>query len=796
MTHADAPAPHTAIPWAAELRGALATTGAMLPFVLVYGLLAFAALGPQVVASLGLTASLCGFVAGGIVMSAVSRLALPAASPSASACLILGSAVVHWAGDPGISLAQLMGLVGCTVMLAGAVFALLGLWRAGSLVGFVPQPVLSGFLNGVAVLIVLSQAPALLGLPAEAWAAEGLAALQHAQVWPLAVGLVTAALMIGVRRFAPAWPAALLALLAASAAVAALQVLPAWPAAPLSTLGAFSPGLPLPVLPALLLDEPGRELLLREGGRVLTTALVLGLIGTLETVLNLVATDQVMRRRSDVNRALMELGLTNAVLGAFGALPVVFVRLRAISAVGAGARTWRTVVIGSVLMGSVVVAAAPLAQWLPHAVVAGLLLVLAGSLTDNWSMRLMRRASAGTLSRRNPSAPGTAPEPPDSAQPSQPELQAVTGHHLERQLAPGTSSDGQADAARAARHADRRWSLATMVAVCGATVVWGFVWAVALGVVLSATLLVRALHRSLVRSRATGAAWPSRRAYTPRQTAALARAREGVDVIELEGALFFGNVERLQREVDSLPTGLAGRRWAVLLDLRRVSALDASAATALTRMRDQLQEQGTRLLLSGVTQRNRMGWALLGNAPEGATAAAARWSLHADVDQAMEAAEREALARAGLPAGGEAVPLPQVQLFEGLPGEAVARVAALMAQRQLAAGERLFSQGERGDALYVLTEGSISLRDRVRGQRFFSVSPGMCFGETAVLDGGGRTADAVADEPSTVWRLGREDYLALCQQAPAVAAPLTLNLARHLSQRLREAAAGWRRAAA
>ena len=50
---------------------------------------------------------------------------------------------------------------------------------------------------------------------------------------------------------------------------------------------------------------------------------------------------------------------------------------------------------------------------------------------------------------------------------------------------------------------------------------------------------------------------------------------------------------------------------------------------------------------------------------------------------------------------------------------------------------------------YILSAGSVSVLDRERGQRFVSFSPGMSFGETAVLDGGGRTADAVADQPST-----------------------------------------------
>ena len=107
----------------------------------------------------------------------------------------------------------------------------------------------------------------------------------------------------------------------------------------------------------------------------------------------------------------------------------------------------------------------------------------------------------------------------------------------------------------------------------------------------------------------------------------------------------------------------------------------------------------------------------------------------------------------------------------------------------------MFAQGDVGDAVYLLGRGSVSVVDLSRGQRFVSFSPGMCFGETAVLDGGGRTADAIADTTSTIYRLPAEALASLDRDEPAIAAHLYRNLAKHLSSRLRSAAAAWRRAA-
>jgi CRP-like cAMP-binding protein len=71
----------------------------------------------------------------------------------------------------------------------------------------------------------------------------------------------------------------------------------------------------------------------------------------------------------------------------------------------------------------------------------------------------------------------------------------------------------------------------------------------------------------------------------------------------------------------------------------------------------------------------------------------------------------------------------------------------------------------------------------------------MCFGETALLDGGGRTADAVADVPSIVHELTKASLTELQRSEPELAARLYFNLAQHLSERLRSASAAWRRAA-
>jgi CRP-like cAMP-binding protein len=164
-----------------------------------------------------------------------------------------------------------------------------------------------------------------------------------------------------------------------------------------------------------------------------------------------------------------------------------------------------------------------------------------------------------------------------------------------------------------------------------------------------------------------------------------------------------------------------------------------------------------------------------------------------DVDRALEQAERALLAADGEPLEHGALPLGECDLLRGLDLADVERVRAVMQQRRLRAGERLFGQGDPGNELFVLTEGSMSIVQRDAegrvAQRFVSFSPGMMFGEVAVLDGSGRSADAAADTDAVVYALPIGGLEELERTAPHVVVRLYRNIASHLSARLRSSTA-------
>jgi sulfate permease, SulP family len=731
--------PSTAIAWR-ELQAGIAGTLISLAPALTMGLLAFAALGPQA-AALGIPAALVSSVVGGAVFALLARGPMAAGGPAAAPVLVLGALVARVADDPGFAVgdpaavALLLALVTLAVVSMGAfqiALALSGLVRFAK---FVPQPVLAGFMNGVALLALVALLPLLFG-----WPAGGL----HGPVWQdlaqvqpatLAVGLFTVAVILGLPRLNHRLPATLVALLAGSGAYALLH---AW--APQLALGPLTGALPA-AWPQIDMLAPfynglADPLLQRHGAAALTAGLVMAMIGTLELVLNSLAMDQACHTRTDARREVLALGAANLASGLVGGLPLLLLRPRALHMLQTGGRTRASLFICCGLFAVLGLAAAPLLALLPQVVLGGVMVTIAFLMADRWSLQLLGQWWRGS------------------------------------------------------RTADLQFAVAVVAVVCGITVALGFPAAVAAGALLSVLLFVRSMNRSLVRNRFTGVAMPSRRIYAATDEARLQPLRERITLLELEGALFFGSADRIAELADNLDPCCD----TLVLDFRRVSLIDASGAVVLTQVGRRLRDRGMQLLLSGVSVDNRHGRMLRQFAGDEFAA------LHgaADIDQAVEAAELRLLARAGFEPLHEAVPIEQVGLMDGLDAAQRARLSACLQRRRLVSGECLFRQGDPGDRLYVITAGSINVFSGAVAsgdalpQRFVSLSPGMMLGETAMLDGGGRSGDAVAFGETEVHALDDQTLQRLGAEDPLLRAQLYRNIALHLSQRLRAAAWAWR----
>ncbi|MGE0347777.1 SulP family inorganic anion transporter [Hydrogenophaga sp.] len=283
---------------------------------------------------------------------------------------------------------------------AGVLLFLLGLFRLGTLVRYVPVSVVIGFTNGIAVLIALSQVRDLLGLdiahmPASFFGQTGAIASHIGSLNPFALGL-GALCVLGLFIWPRLWAAdsqfrrqlesldTVSALKATSrlpgpvVALVTLTVL-AWALSlPVETIGSRFNGIPQG-LPAFELPDFSWETV-----RLLVTpTLTIALLGAVESLLCARVADQLSDApKHDPNQELMAQGVANAVVPFFGGMPATGTIARTVTNIRSGAASPVAGMVHALTLAAVVLLAAPLAFHIPLAVLAGVLLFVAWNMGE------------------------------------------------------------------------------------------------------------------------------------------------------------------------------------------------------------------------------------------------------------------------------------------------------------------------------------------------------------------------------------------------------------------------------
>ena len=215
------------------------------------------------------------------------------------------------------------------VVMAGLIQIALGLMRIGRFVAYTPYSVVSGFMSGIGVIIILLQTVPFMGGPVRTGGP-----LEAIRAWPETVGnLNSRALAIAVVTLAVGalWPARfrryLPAALAALIAGTALSVL--W-LSNTPVIGEVPTGLPSLHLPEL---APGLL------ARSIEPALILALLGSIDSLLTSLVADAMTRTRHDPNRELVGQGIGNMIAGLIGATPGAGATMGTVVNIRAGGQT-------------------------------------------------------------------------------------------------------------------------------------------------------------------------------------------------------------------------------------------------------------------------------------------------------------------------------------------------------------------------------------------------------------------------------------------------------------------------
>jgi sulfate permease, SulP family len=320
-------------------------------------------------------------IVGGFVVSLLSGSRFQIGGP-AGAFIVLVAATVQQHGMDGLILATILS----GIMLMG-----IGYLRLGTYIKFIPYPVTVGFTAGIAVTIFSSEIKPLLGLSFSG-AEPGPLIEKIPFLWsnistlsPTALGLSIASIaaLAGLRLWRPRWPAMLIVVALAALAAFALRL-------PVETIGSQFGGiprdLPLPALPRLSFEKVQA---------VMPNAISFALLGAIESLLSAVVADGMTGRRHRSNCELVAQGVANIASGLFGGICVTGTIARTATNVRAGAHSPVSGMAHALFLLLFILVAAPLASYIPLAVLAAVLAVVCWNMFERDAFLTLLKASRG-----------------------------------------------------------------------------------------------------------------------------------------------------------------------------------------------------------------------------------------------------------------------------------------------------------------------------------------------------------------------------------------------------------------
>jgi MFS superfamily sulfate permease-like transporter len=304
---------------------------------------------------------------------------------SALAAVILATVLPLSGGDPRRAVA----LAGAMALVSGVVCIVAGAARLGFITELLSKPIRYGYMNGIALTVLLSQTPKLLGFSIDTqgplrdiWSIARAVLDGRTNVVALLIGAATLGTILLLKRF-PRVPGMLLAVVGATLAASLLDL---GRRGGVAVLGSMPQGLPSPTLPLIGLND-----------------LLPVVIGGLEVALVSFADTSVLsrvyaaRRRApvDPNREMVGLGVANLAAGLFQGFPISSSASRTPVAEAAGARTQLTGVVGALAIALLLVLAPGLLKDLPSTALAAVVIAAALGMFEVVDLRRIRRRDRG-----------------------------------------------------------------------------------------------------------------------------------------------------------------------------------------------------------------------------------------------------------------------------------------------------------------------------------------------------------------------------------------------------------------
>ena len=336
---------------------------------------------------LGAVAGLYGAIALGIVAALFGGTKTQISGPTAPMTVVAAVLIMEAIKELG-GLQQAMPVIVASFILTGIIQAALGLLKLGKFIKYIPYPVVSGFMSGIGVIIIVTQIFPFFGAESPAGGAYGTIANIHripelVNIYSVGIAVATVLIIYALPFVTKKIPATLVALLVIS--LIAYYFLPEGTFLKINSKGDLPTG--LPVISFNFFNALINPKVLV---RIFEYAFTLAALGSIDSLLTSVVADNVTKTKHNSNRELIGQGLGNMVAGFIGGLPGAGATMRTVINIKSGGRGRLSGVVAGLLLAGILLGLGQLVGHIPNAVLAGILITVGIGIIDYKGLRHIR----------------------------------------------------------------------------------------------------------------------------------------------------------------------------------------------------------------------------------------------------------------------------------------------------------------------------------------------------------------------------------------------------------------------
>jgi len=343
---------------------------------------------------LGAIAGLYGAIALGILAALFGGTKTQISGPTAPMTVVAAVMIADAIAEMG-SVQAAMPIIVATFLLTGLIQALLGVFKLGKYIKYIPYPVVSGFMSGIGVIIVITQLFPFFGATSPSGGAFGTIANIHkipefVNMYSVGIAAITIAIIYILPQITKKVPASLVALLLVS--IVAYYFIPTDLITKINSKGDIPTGLPQINLGFLSVFSNPKLIM-----RTVEFAFTLAALGAIDSLLTSVVADNITKTKHNSNKELIGQGIGNMFAGLIGGLPGAGATMRTVININSGGKTQLSGVFASLFLAAILLGLGQLVGHIPNAVLAGILITVGLGIVDYKGikhLKLIPRADA------------------------------------------------------------------------------------------------------------------------------------------------------------------------------------------------------------------------------------------------------------------------------------------------------------------------------------------------------------------------------------------------------------------